>query len=261
MHASRRPLLAANWKANLRWQTALDYCFALRELLPGFYGTEEAALDLVICPPAPYISVLVEPLSDSAICLGAQDVSAQGDGAHTGDYSAAMLSDCGCDFCIVGHSERRALGEGNALLAEKLARLAEAELIPIFCVGEGLEVREAGNAVAHVLAQLEVMLIALAAFEPGQLVLAYEPIWAIGTGRNAQPADAQEMAEAMRAWLSVKLGLEYGEGVLILYGGSVKPDNIAQYFELPDIDGALIGGASLKAEDFAAMAKSCTALL
>jgi triosephosphate isomerase (TIM) len=253
MDASRTLLLAANWKAHQHWDDCEAYAAQLRRALPGYFRQpEDEAVEVLLCPPLPYIAVLGSLLNESGILLGAQDVSRFKEGAHTGEVSAAMLSDVGCDYCIVGHSERRALGEDDELVKQKLRQLVEAELIPILCVGESAETRDGGIAPQFVLAQLEAVRDELAAFPAEGLVIAYEPIWAIGTGRNAEPADALEMAAAIRGWLA-GLGAEFAEQVPILYGGSVKPDNIGGYLEQADIDGALIGGASLEAQALAQM--------
>jgi triosephosphate isomerase len=166
-----------------------------------------------------------------------------------------MLADCGCDYCIVGHSERRhVIGEDPQVFNDQLLRLAAADVVPVFCVGEPLEERLAGRARPYTVAQLDGARSALSRCEPGALVIAYEPVWAIGTGRNAEPSDAGEMALAIRDWLHARLGTDCAEQTEILYGGSVRPENIGAYLELEGIGGALVGGASLKAESFAALA-------
>jgi triosephosphate isomerase len=259
MEAGRSALLAANWKCNQHWEQCEVYARALQEQLPAYFSAEQQPVDLLICPPLPYVTVLGSLVADSTVLLGAQDVSRAREGAHTGEVSAAMLADIGCDFCIVGHSERRAAGEDDALLSAKLHRLAEAELIPIVCVGESLDTRDTGIALPFVVGQLEALRENLLQFGADSLVIAYEPIWAIGTGRNAEPADASIMAAEIRAWLAT-LGASYAEKVPVLYGGSVNPENIGGYLEQADIDGALIGGASLEAQAMAEMVKVATAI-
>jgi triosephosphate isomerase (TIM) len=288
MVTSRRPLLAANWKMNHLSEQVEPYAAALHQRLPSYLtGETEGWPELCVFPSLLYRPALRGALDSGGvmdIAVGAQDVSAFPHGAHTGEISAAMLAEMHFDMCIVGHSERRATGETDAQVAEKLARLREAGVPPILCVGEGLATREAGGAVHFTLAQLEALRGELAQFPAGGFVIAYEPIWAIGTGRNAEPENAQEMCGAIRGWLALRLDAEREDGecesevkrakqrrqegsgsspslhacrTRILYGGSVQPDNILPYLWQADVDGALIGGASLIAEDFAAMAESC----
>jgi len=263
MDNQRIPLLAANWKANNLWEDAEQFIAQLREALPQYFSeSDDLPLDLVVCPAAVYISLLGSLLDSAQIYLGAQAVSAYGPGAYTGEITARMLADNGCDFAIVGHSERRQLfGEDDRAINAKLALLRDQEIVPILCVGEDSEIREARRAVPFVLGQLEALEDELRRFSPGELVVAYEPLWAIGTGQNAEPADAEGMAGEIRRWLDVNLSQEHGAMSLILYGGSVNPGNIADYLTQPEIDGALVGGASLKAGNFAEMVKACTALL
>ncbi len=263
MNKNRTPLLAANWKMNHHWENCEQYCAALREHLPEYFGAGEEqsavvtpAVELAIFPPLPYLSLIYRLLEDSTIFLGAQDVSRYEEGAFTGEVSSQMLSDVGCDYCLLGHSERRdMLGETDADVALKLKRLHSAEVMPVICIGESRAQREAGRAVEHTLAQLTELKEVLAGFDLGGFVIAYEPIWAIGTGQNATPDDAQEMAAAIRAWLSNELNDELAASTLVLYGGSVNPENIGSYLACDDIDGALIGGASLDAEKYAAMSR------
>lgn len=258
MNPERTPLLAANWKQNQRWDDCEAFVERLRNLLPEYFGGGAAlGLELLVCPPYPYLPIVGDLISEAALFLGAQDVSQHADGAFTGGVSAGMLADCGCDFCLVGHSERRhVFGDDDEDVHEKLVRLREAEIVPVLCVGEPLAIRESGRQTEYTLRQLAAQEDELQRLEPGSLVIAYEPVWAIGTGRNAEPADAQEMAAAIRSWLAQQVGLAQAEATLILYGGSVKPENIAAYATLEDIDGALVGGASLKAESFAALAQA-----
>jgi triosephosphate isomerase len=269
MHESRTPLLAANWKQNHTWTAVEQYVAALRPLLPEYFPADSSAdsdedadlpLDLVLCAPYPYIALLGGLLDDAHVYLGAQDVSRFPGGAYTGEISAAMLGDLGCDYCIVGHSERRwQLGEDSPALAAKLDHLAVEEIVPILCVGEQLAQRDAGAAEGFTLGQLESLQDQLQRLP--ELVIAYEPVWAIGTGRSAQPEDAQAMAGAIRGWLSRALGPEKAAQTHILYGGSVNADNIAGYLAAPDIDGALVGGASLEAASFARLQQACAALV
>ena len=224
-------------------------------LLSGLVaGVAQGAADLAVCAPAPYLAQCQALLGGSPIAWGAQDLSAHASGAYTGEVAGAMLAEFGCRFVIVGHSERRTYhGESNQLVAQKTVAALQAGLTPIVCVGETLEEREAGATAAIVSAQLAAVLDQVGQARIGQIVVAYEPVWAIGTGRTATPAMAQEVHAQLRAQLKAAAG-EVGDGVQILYGGSMKPDNAKELMAQPDIDGGLIGGASLKAGDFLAIA-------
>jgi len=263
MHDKRRPLLAANWKQNQLWEDCERFVEGLRGRCPAYFDKEaETPIDLLLCPPFPYLTLLGGLADEADLYIGAQDVSRFGGGAYTGEVSARMLADAGCDYVLVGHSERRhVLHESDDVVREKLGQCREAELVPVLCVGEPLSEREAGRAEAYALGQLDSAKGELEVHEEGSLVVAYEPVWAIGTGRNAEPADAQQMAKAIRLWTEQALGKKAAAEMLILYGGSVKPENIASYFTQSDIDGALIGNASLKAESFSAMVEACTAAM
>jgi triosephosphate isomerase len=262
MNSERTPLVAANWKANMDWDSATEFIDKLRLELPDFFDLElEPEIDVLICPPFPYISLLGTLLEEASIYLGGQDVSRFEGGAYTGDVSAAMLGDLECDFAIIGHSERRnSLGDTDAVVAQKLAQAREEELVPVLCIGEALDVREAGNAVSFTLGQLDALKAELARFGADRLAIAYEPVWAIGTGKTAAPQDAQEMAAAIRGWLKDNLSAEHAAQTPVLYGGSVKPDNAREFFAQPDIDGALVGGASLDANSFAELINMCMEL-
>jgi triosephosphate isomerase (TIM) len=263
MHAERTPMLAANWKANQGWEDCERFVTQLKARLPLYFEEDsDTELDAVVFPPYPYLTLLGGLLSEANLFVGAQDVSRFAGGAYTGEVTGKMLSDTGCDYAIVGHSERRhQMGETDAIVAQKLLRLREVELTPLLCVGEPLAEREAGRALSYTLGQLDAVAAELKQHEPDALILAYEPVWAIGTGKNAQPADAEEMALALRKWLKDKLGREHALRCPILYGGSVKPENIASYVAIEDIDGALIGGASLKADSYAALIKAVEKVL
>ncbi len=244
----RTPLVAGNWKMNGSHELT-------RDLLTGL----EAGLDpadraeIMVLPPFPYLTLARSLLVDSAIRLGAQDLSTRPDGAFTGDVSAAMLSDCGCSAVLVGHSERRTLhGETDEVVAEKFSAALAAGLLPILCVGETLEQREQGQTEAVVSRQLAAVLQSAGIAALAQAVVAYEPVWAIGTGRTATPLQAQEVHAAIRAQMSAE-DATIGGQVRVLYGGSVKADNAAEIFAQQDIDGGLIGGASLSAESFLAI--------
>jgi len=209
--------------------------------------------DIVVCAPAVYLASLVPLASDCRVDIGAQDVSERAPGAFTGDIAAAMLVDVGCGWVIVGHSERRQLhGESDVLVAAKAEAALAAGLKPIVCVGESLAEREAGSTLEVVRRQLDAVIERIGPSGLARGALAYEPVWAIGTGRTATPAQAQEVHAAVRAHV-VGRDAAGADAVRILYGGSVKPANAAELFGQPDIDGGLIGGASLVAEDFAAI--------
>lgn len=233
----RQPIVAGNWKMNGSTSLANEFEQGL---------TQVEGVTTVICPPALYISAFTQP----NFALGGQDVSHCYDGAHTGDTSVRMLSEAGCQYVIVGHSERRDdHGESNTLVAEKAKKALSAGLIPIICVGESLQTREAGEVNSFIDAQLNALTDVLSVEELSKSVIAYEPIWAIGTGVTATPEQAQEVHEFIRQRLN-DVDSALAEGMRILYGGSVKPDNAKALFGQADVDGGLIGGASLKMEDF-----------
>lgn len=238
------------------YKNHLEAVELVRELHTRVAGLE--GVEIAVCPPftaLPDVSRLLGELA-SSLALGAQDVYPADEGAFTGEISPGMLKALNVTYVITGHSERREiLGEDDAFVARKVKAVHEAGMKPILCVGESEAEREAGKAQLKVEGQLEAALGALSPREMTNTVIAYEPIWAIGTGKTATPQDAQDMNVFIRAWLERRFGREISEGVRILYGGSVKPDNAAELMSMPDIDGALVGGASLKAEDFAAIAR------
>src|SRR5262245_8699388 len=239
----RARLVAGNWKMNgsLRANAAL-----LDALKAGVKTAGKSELRVAVCVPFPYLGQVSSALAGSAIAWGAQDVSEHDSGAYTGEVSGAMLKEFGCRYAIVGHSERRALyGEDDARVAAKFIAARRSGLTPILCVGETLEQRERGETERVVGRQLDAVITAAGAAALANAVLAYEPVWAIGTGRNATPQQAQEVHAFVRGRLAA--------GLTILYGGSVKPGNAKELFAMPDIDGGLIGGASLVAEDFIAI--------
>lgn len=206
---------------------------------------------VIVCPPFPYIEMASDYANDSYFMVGAQNVSDKEQGAYTGEVSAAMLESCEIDYCIVGHSERRAYyGETDELVAAKVNQLLKHNLHPIVCVGEVLEEREAGRQREVVQRQVERGLFHLSADEIKNIIIAYEPVWAIGTGKTATPDQAQEMHHHIRTLLAGKYGADVADEISILYGGSCKPSNAKELFANPDVDGGLIGGASLKAQDF-----------
>jgi len=245
----RRPIVAANWKMYGDLAVASALAAATRDAI-GRVSTE-----VVICPPYPYLLPVAAALSGS-IRLGAQDVHFEGPGAHTGDVSASMLADLGCRYGIVGHSERRTHhGETDETVRRKAGALIDAGIRAIVCVGETLDQRERGETEAVLDRQLTDSLAGLTA-EPEALVLAYEPVWAIGTGRTATPEMAQQAHAFIRERLASLENHDVAQSVRIQYGGSVKPGNAEELFSCPDIDGGLIGGASLDAESFAAIIRA-----
>lgn len=255
MSESRKPLMAGNWKMHLNWQEAIAHVQRM-----GFALTAEDydACDVVVLAPFTdlrSIQVLVDA-DKLKIGYGSQDISAHEKGAYTGEVSGAMLAKLGCSYAVVGHSERRQYhGETNEVInAKALAALANG-ITPIICYGEALEIREAGDQVMYSLDQVEKCLAGFTEEQATKVVLAYEPIWAIGTGLTASPTDAQEVCGATRGWLSDHLGSDAADRIRILYGGSMKASNVAALMSQPDIDGGLVGGASLDPDEFVAMAR------
>jgi triosephosphate isomerase len=248
MKAGRARLVAGNWKMN-------GSLVANRDLLNGLSSAlaRIANVSVGVCPPFPYLAQIAGCLDGTRIALGAQDVSEHESGAFTGEVSASMLKELGCRYVIIGHSERRQLhAESDAFVSRKFKAAQNAGLIPILCVGETLAEREHGQTEAVVGRQLKAVLHESGVQAMAGAVLAYEPVWAIGTGRNATPAQAQAVHAFLRSRLS-ELDEAVAAGLTILYGGSVKQANAAEIFAQPDVDGGLIGGASLIASDFAAI--------
>jgi triosephosphate isomerase len=250
---SRIPLLAANWKMH---KTVAEAQAFVADFLPRVAGLRD--VEIVLAPPATALHALARSLAGSGVALAAQNVSPEPAGAFTGEISAAMLAEVGCSWTLVGHSERRSLfGEDDALVARKARALLSAGVRPIVCLGETLEQREAGRTLAVCRAQLEGSLAGLSPEDAARIALAYEPVWAIGTGRTATPEIAQEVHAFIRGWLLGRFGAA-GQGVRIQYGGSVKPDNAAALLAQPDIDGGLVGGASLDPAGFASICRSAS---
>ena len=249
--SSRTPLIAGNWKMNLNHLEAIALVQKVSFALPEKF-TEK--VDVAFIPPFVDIrgvQVVVEG-DKLPFAYGAQDVSAHDSGAYTGEISASMLSKLGCTYVVVGHSERRDYhAETDELVAAKAAKVLGAEMTPIICVGEKLDVREAGNHVEFVVDQLKGSLAGLSAEQIGKSVIAYEPVWAIGTGKTASSADAQEVCAAIRSALAEIADAEVAAKVRVLYGGSVNSGNIGELISQDDIDGGLVGGASLKPDEFA----------
>ena len=244
----RQKLVAGNWKMHGGLKTNQQL---LQDVVAGVAGMRGVAV--AVCVPFPYLAQAQSVLSGTPVVWGAQNLSEQAQGAFTGEVSASMLQDFGCRYVLVGHSERRAIyGESDKLVAEKFAAALASGLRPVLCVGETLEQRDSGKTLEVVSAQIDAVLnrVGVAAFSGA--VVAYEPVWAIGTGRTATSAQAQEVHAAIRTQIA-KADAKVAEGLQVLYGGSVKPANAAELFAMPDIDGGLIGGASLVAADFLAI--------
>lgn len=248
----RRALVVGNWKMNGLVETALDMGEALRL---GF-DERKNSCEVVLCPPFTALYALHQQLGDSSVKLGAQNMFDEEFGAYTGEVCGIMLRNVGCRYVIIGHSERRALfHEDDILVARKLLAAFRDGLQPILCLGETLSQREAGQTMTVLASQLEPALQAIQDHRDkwSQLVLAYEPVWAIGTGRHATPAQIQEVHQFLRGILASSLDEENSQRIRILYGGSVKPENAGMIFAQPDVDGGLVGGASLQSKDFLAI--------
>ena len=249
---ARRPIVAGNWKMNLDGRQA-------RELAAAVAGrrSEAPGVELVLCPPAVYLQAVAAAVAASDVAVGGQNVHDQASGAFTGEVAPGMLLDLGCRYVILGHSERRTLfGEADAAVNAKTKAALAAGLVPIVCVGETLEEREEGRTHDVIRTQVTGSLAGLTDAELGRVVVAYEPVWAIGTGKVATPEQAQEVHAAIRTLLTTLSSPTTAAAIRIQYGGSVKPDNAVVLASQPDIDGALVGGASLKADDFLAIARA-----
>jgi len=245
----RRLLIAGNWKMNKTVPEALEL---VRELKERLKGVEDR--DVLVCPPFTALYPVGRELLGSSILMGAQNMFYEEKGAFTGEISPVMLKDVGCSYVILGHSERRHIfGESDELINRKVISAVNHDLIPILCIGETLEERERGETRQVVERQVREGLKGLKPED--EFVIAYEPVWAIGTGRSATPEMAQEVHAFIREVLTGLFGREKAKGIRILYGGSVKPENAKGLLEMPDIDGALVGGASLKAESFSKIVK------
>ncbi len=248
----RKKIVAGNWKMNKSYNDGLVLCYDILDKVA------EPKATVVFCTPFIHLYAVNEVLKNrEGFFLGAQNCHQEDKGAYTGETSIEMLQSVGVDYVILGHSERREyFGESDALLAQKTNKVLSNGLTPIFCCGESLDIRDAGSHVAHVNAQIEAGLFHLGAEEMEKVVIAYEPIWAIGTGRTASPAQAQEMHAAIRSLIAGKYGADLANSISILYGGSVNAANAKELFSQPDVDGGLVGGASLKADEFATIINS-----
>ncbi len=246
----RRKIVAGNWKMNLDLEEAAKW---LADVDAGLRGDR---CDVVVFPSFILLPDLIDMYEGEQLIFGAQNCSHKESGAYTGEVSAAQLASVGVDFVIVGHSERREyFAETNLVIKDKLQLAIKNELTPVFCCGEPLQVRNEGKQQEYVKQQLEETLFGLTGAAMDEIVIAYEPVWAIGTGLNASPAQAQEMHAFIRQQIAGKFGEKAGQQIQILYGGSCKPDNAKELFACPDVDGGLIGGASLNAKDFLAITR------
>ncbi len=248
----RKKIIAGNWKMNKSVAEAEDLTTGIRRAL-----AEVSDVDVVLCPPFTAIKAVGDILSDTAIKIGAQNMHWEGYGAYTGEVCAAMLRDLYCHYVILGHSERRQyFGETDAGVNGKAVQAISHNLVPIVCVGETLDQRDSGDASRIVARQVELAVENIDVTNSGSLVIAYEPVWAIGTGRTATPDQAQEMHGLIRDRLCSQFGSDIGNDIDILYGGSMKPDNAASLLSMKDVNGGLIGGAGLKADDFSLIVRS-----
>ncbi len=251
----RKPFIAGNWKMNLLRDSSVALVHALVDQL-----SVGDAVDVAVCPPAVYLHDVGAALRGSSIALGGQNMHHEPEGAYTGETSAAMLLDLGCRYVILGHSERRQyFGETDASVNWKTRAALASQLTPIVCVGETLEQRESGATNQIIAEQIRGSLAELSAEQAGGLVIAYEPVWAIGTGKTATPQQAEEVHAHIRSLLSELFGADTAGTIRIQYGGSVKADNAAELLSQTNIDGALVGGASLKADSFAAIVQAAMA--
>ena len=250
---SRKLFIAGNWKMN----TDCAEATALADALVKDLGSVDA-VDLAVCPPNVYLSAVGKALGGSRIALGAQNVYYEDNGAFTGETSTAMLKDVGCRFAILGHSERRhVIGETDEMINRKVLKALSDGLEPILCVGELLEEREAGETSDVVTRHVKLGLEGVSKDDAAKVTIAYEPVWAIGTGKTATPDQAQEVHATIRGLLTDMYDAQLAEGLRIQYGGSVKPENANDLMKQPDLDGALVGGASLKSESFAGIVQAC----
>ena len=250
----RRPLIAGNWKMNLNRSESMGLAQGIVQ------GNCPGGVEVVLCPTFVYLDAVSGVLDGTSVKLGGQDAYHESNGAFTGAISMVMLADLGCDYVILGHSERRhKMNETNAMINAKLKVALATGITPILCIGELLEEREAGQTQAVVESQIDGSLASLNAEHVAQIVIAYEPVWAIGTGKTATPEQAQDVHDDLRKLLASRYNATSAAAVRILYGGSVKPSNAAELLSQPDIDGALVGGASLQTDSFLEIIAASTA--
>jgi len=247
----RKQIIAGNWKMHKDLEAAKSFSVALAKSL---CGKEMGNVLPIIAPAYPFLAVLLREFDATPVKVAAQDVSSHPDGAFTGEVSVSMLASLNLPYCIVGHSERRAYhSESNEMIREKIMMLMNEDIVPILCIGETLEQREAGITKDVIIEQLSGCLRQITLYRGNELIIAYEPVWAIGTGRNATGDQAQEAHALIRNWLANTYSDDLADSLSLLYGGSMKPDNIEELLAMPDIDGGLIGGASLQADSFLEM--------
>lgn len=254
----RKIIVAGNWKMNHSYDQATGF---VKELLPLLKVREANRVEMMIAPAFLFVEKLKDLANASELMIGAQDVSSQEKGAYTGEVSAEMLASIKSDFAIIGHSERREYHkESNELIKEKMIKLFEYKIRPIVCIGETLEQREEGITKDVILSQLKGCFTEIELAKHLEVVIAYEPVWAIGTGKTATPEMAEEVHSMIRAWISSEYGTETAEAIHILYGGSMKPENIESLVSQPNIDGGLIGGAALKVDSYLKMVEIASKL-
>ena len=248
----RKPFIAGNWKMNTDSQSSVSLASGLAAELKDI-----TTVDVAVCPPFVYLQSVAKALGDSGIAIGAQDFYFEGNGAFTGEISCEMLKDVCCTYALIGHSERRhVIGETNELINQKLLAALKSSILPILCVGELLEERQAEKTTAVVTEQIKKGLAGVSAADMANVTIAYEPVWAIGTGVTATADQAQEVHAMIRKLLAEIYDATVAENTRIQYGGSAKPGNTAELMANPDVDGLLVGGAGLKVEDFSAMIKT-----
>jgi len=252
----RKKIIAGNWKMNKTFSEAEDF---FNEITDNIESLDLNAVDVIVCPPAVYLELASDFAQESKLAIGAQNCSDKDFGAYTGEISAPMLDSMNLQYCIIGHSERRQyFGESNTSVNAKIIALLKYDITPIVCIGESLQQRENGDTEKIILSQLEGAFTNIDFSK--EIVIAYEPIWAIGTGKTATPQQAQDIHKLIRDWLKDKYGHEVAEATHILYGGSMKPENVEELLLQEDIDGGLIGGASLDSSKFSSMIKSAVKL-
>ena len=252
----RKPFVAGNWKMNTNSHTSVEL---VKRIAAGSAETAGKSVTVAVCPPFVYLQAVAKALSSSNIAVGAQDIYFESEGAFTGEISSSMLKDVGCSYCLCGHSERRhIIGETDELINKKVAAAIGGGLLPILCVGELIEERQASQTNDVVIRHVKKGLAGLSAEKLRAVTIAYEPVWAIGTGLTATPDQAQEVHDFIRKLLAQMYDDKIAEEIRILYGGSVKPNNATDLMGQKDIDGLLVGGASLKADDFIAIIQAAT---
>lgn len=244
-------IIAGNWKMNKDMEAVRAFC---KDVAGAFKGKVLGRVLPILAPAYPFLAIMLRELEGSLVKVAAQDTSSHADGAFTGEVSASMLASMGLQYCIVGHSERRAYHhESNEIIREKLLAVMDNGMKPILCIGETLEQRDGGITDQVILEQLDGCLRGVQLYSGKELIIAYEPVWAIGTGRNATGDQAQEVHRLIRKWLTDQYSKDLADSLSILYGGSVKPQNLEELLSQPDIDGGLIGGASLDSKSYLAM--------